>query len=211
MEIGMVFFLQGQHLSQSTQIGGASSQYATTGGRGKRGSGRSKDRLTIPAPAPLPQRHNSDLSLSTIAEESSFASQSSYHRAAAAAAAPQSTQYPQHHHHYPYQQHQPSPYLHQHHPQMGQTGSAPTSGGQPQHQQPTSVFVEPHVVVETTTYPNSANVSCLLFSRIFLIVSGLRHQYDTLLRPKVRSSRAILSLCGCFFKFQNAIAFFRNT
>ena len=187
--------MQGQHLSQSTQIGGASSQYATTGGRGKRGSGRSKDRLTIPAPAPLPQRHNSDLSLSTIAEESSFASQSSYHRAAAAT--PQSTQYPQHHHHYPYQQHQPSPYLHQHHTQMGQTGSAPTSGGQPQHQQPTSVFVEPHLVVETTTYPNSANVSCLLFLRTFLMVSGLMHQYDTLLRPKVRSPRAILSLGRC--------------
>ena len=117
---------------QATQIGGA----AGAGGRGvaatggsRRSSGGRRDRLSIPVAPPVPpQRHNSDMSLSTIAEESSFASQSSYHPTNCCTSQPTNHQQCQH----------------------------PNNGG-------ASVFVEPHVVVETTTYPNSGNVSILVY------------------------------------------------
>ena len=89
---------------------------------------KSRNHISIPAAPPVvPKRHNSDLSLSTIAEESSFTSQASNGNYG------------------------------QRHQDMYQQNAA-------------SVFVEPHVVVETTTYPSSNSLNV----RFFMIFNSAR-------------------------------------
>ena len=106
-----------------------------------------RNHLSIPAKPPMPpsvpKRHNCSIeSLSTIAEESlhSYASNhSGYYDK------------PDHQkeHYFPHQQPESEYQQYERHPTCSITPSSSLNGA--------SVFVEPHVVVETTTYPNTSN------------------------------------------------------
>ena len=106
-----------------------------------------RNHLSIPAKPPMPpsvpKRHNCSIeSLSTIAEESlhSYASNhSGYYDK------------PDHQkeHYFSHQQPESEYQQYERHPTCSITPSSSLNGA--------SVFVEPHVVVETTTYPNTSN------------------------------------------------------
>ena len=108
-----------------------------------RGLDGKRNHLSIPAKPPIPptvpKRHNCSIeSLSTIAEENSYASNySEYDRQDC-----QKEHYNNHHQGSDYQQY----------PSQVSSSLTPASS-----LNGASVFVEPHVVVETTTYPNSSN------------------------------------------------------
>ena len=121
-----------------------------------RGLDGKRNHLSIPAKPPMPptvpKRHNCSIeSLSTIAEESLHSYASNYSE--------YDKQDCQKGH---YDNHQGSDY--QQYP--SQTTSSLTPGSS---LNGASVFVEPHVVVETTTYPNSSNYNNVSIIHLFLI------------------------------------------
>jgi len=123
-----------RHHRQAMDYHRQSAHSSSSSSRGSSSSRKSRNHLSIPVAAPSlaarrPTHHNSDVSLSTIAEESSYASQNSHGGSSSYCC---KSDYPA-----AYQQQQL-----QQQPLANNPGAA-------------SVFVEPHVVVETTTYPAS--------------------------------------------------------